>query len=116
MNKDQIYTSRFVVSDGIGHYLGHDAPSGGYPWSSNSLYNATIYIDVEKALEGVEEAIGHYVRWPYAGVFKIVLEQVDLAPEIEKIQHKKRQEELARIKKNIEGLRPEDIAYIKANL
>lgn len=112
----QFRTKRYVVSDGGGKYLGHDYASGGYPWVSTSLHNATFYDNLEKALEGIDDFLGHYCRMPSAGVYQIILDQVDMTDEIEKIEVRKREEELARIKKNVANLRPEDIAYIKANM
>lgn len=108
MKNDQVQTSRYVVSDGL-RYLGHDSASGGYPWVSDSIHNATIYNDIEKAIDGADDFIG-------ANVYQIVLQPVNIGPAIENMQKRRREAELARIKQNVSKLRPEDIEYIKKNM
>jgi hypothetical protein len=49
-------------------------------------------------------------------VYRIVLEEVNVEQAIVDISRKRAEEELSRIKQNIAGLRPEDIAYIKKNM
>lgn len=114
MKNDQVQTSRYVVSDGL-RYLGHDSASGGYPWVSDSIHNATIYNDIEKAIEGADDFLD-LCRMPFANVYQIVLQPVNIGPAIENMQKRRREAELARIKQNVSKLRPEDIEYIKKNM
>lgn len=114
MKNYQVRTARYVVGDGV-RYLSHDSGSG-YPWVSDSISTATVYKEIEKAIKGADDFIGDYCRMPVVNIYQLVLESVDVGPDIENIQRRRREQELSRIKQNVAKLRPEDIEYIKKNM
>lgn len=113
MKNYQVRTARYVVGDGL-RYLSHG--SDGYPWVSDSIRNASIYREIEKAIKDADDFIGDYCRMPVVNIYQLVLESVDVGPEIENIQRRRREQELSRIKQNVAKLRPAEIEYIKKNM
>ena len=109
---------KFVVANRAGtEQIDYDPSSGGYPYVSKYGGIGHIFPSIEKAIEsGLRDAEGTYAPIPDARVYRIVLEEVNVEQAIVDISRKRAEEELSRIKQNIAGLRPEDIAYIKKNM